>query len=172
MRWRRRRRAARRCAGGARDHLHARQGSGAVRARHARRAVESARRGVMRDEAGVVAEVRRRAGIDSRLPGARRRRGGRLSRAAGLGSEVAAAVLARYGHLEAIPEDWRTWGVNAASPAALAATLAARARPRIAVPRLATLRTDIPLFESWTSCSGTARRRRVRRHSERGLTRR
>ena len=42
----------------------------------------------------------------------------------GWGAKSAAAVLARFGHLEAIPEDWRTWGVNAAEPGALARTLA------------------------------------------------
>jgi 5'-3' exonuclease len=42
----------------------------------------------------------------------------------GWGAKSSAAVLSRYGHLEAIPADWRTWGVNAASPAALSATLA------------------------------------------------
>ena len=66
----------------------------------------------------------------------------------GWGAKSAAAVLARFGHLEAIPEDWRTWGVNAASPAALAATLA-RDRDRAFLFRdLATLRTDLALFES------------------------
>ena len=57
-------------------------------------------------------------------------------------------MLAKFGHLEAIPDDWRAWHVNAASPAALAATLA-RERDRALLFRdLATLRTDIPLFES------------------------
>src|SRR5205085_1342912 len=42
----------------------------------------------------------------------------------GWGAKSTAAVLARFGHLEAIPEDWRAWGVNAASPSALAGTLA------------------------------------------------
>ena len=57
-------------------------------------------------------------------------------------------MLARYGHLEAIPADWRTWGVNAASPAALSATLA-RDRERAFLFRdLATLRTEIPVFEN------------------------
>ena len=56
-------------------------------------------------------------------------------------------MLARYGHLEAIPEDWRTWGVNAANPAALPLTLA-RERDRAFLFRdLATLRTDIPVFD-------------------------
>jgi 5'-3' exonuclease len=66
----------------------------------------------------------------------------------GWGAKSAAAVLARYGHLESIPADWRTWGVNAASPAALASTLA-RERDRALLFRdLATLRSDIPLFQS------------------------
>jgi 5'-3' exonuclease len=67
---------------------------------------------------------------------------------AGWGAKSAAAVLAKYGRLEAIPDDWRTWGVNAASPASLAGTLA-RDRDRAFLFRdLATLRCDIPLFES------------------------
>jgi 5'-3' exonuclease len=67
---------------------------------------------------------------------------------AGWGAKSAAAVLARYGHLEAIPGDWRTWGVNAASPGTLAATLA-RERDRAFLFRdLATLRSDVPLFTS------------------------
>jgi 5'-3' exonuclease len=66
----------------------------------------------------------------------------------GWGAKSAAAVLARYGHLESIPDDWRTWGVNAASPARLAQTLA-RERDRALLFRLlATLRTDVTVFES------------------------
>jgi 5'-3' exonuclease len=66
----------------------------------------------------------------------------------GWGAKSAAAVLARYGHLESIPEDWRTWGVNAASPAALSLTLA-RDRDRAFLFRdLATLRTNLPVFTS------------------------
>ena len=66
----------------------------------------------------------------------------------GWGAKSTAAVLARYGHLEAIPEDSREWRVNAASAATLAATLL-RERDRAYLFRdLATLRTDIPLFES------------------------
>lgn len=64
----------------------------------------------------------------------------------GWGPKSAAAVLAKYVHLESIPDDWRTWGVNAASPGALAATLA-RERDRAFLFRdLATLRTELPLF--------------------------
>jgi 5'-3' exonuclease len=67
---------------------------------------------------------------------------------AGWGAKSAAAVLAKYGHLEMIPPDWTTWGVNATRAGALAATLV-RERDRVLLFRdLATLRTDIALFES------------------------
>jgi 5'-3' exonuclease len=66
----------------------------------------------------------------------------------GWGPKSAAAVLARYGHLESIPEDWRTWGVNAASPAALASTLARDRKLALLFRDLATLRDDLPLFTS------------------------
>jgi hypothetical protein len=57
-------------------------------------------------------------------------------------------VLGRYGHLEAIPDDWRTWGVNAASPARLARVLAEQREHAYLFRTLATLRTDIAVFES------------------------
>jgi 5'-3' exonuclease len=66
----------------------------------------------------------------------------------GWGPKSTAAVLAKYGHLENIPDDWRAWGVNAASPAALAATLARDRERALLFRRLATLREDVPLFES------------------------
>lgn len=66
----------------------------------------------------------------------------------GWGAKSTAAVLSRYGRLEDIPEDWRTWRVNAAGASSLAATLA-RERDRAYLFRtLATLREDIPLFDS------------------------
>ena len=66
----------------------------------------------------------------------------------GWGAKSAAAVLAKFGHLESIPADWRTWGVNASRPGALAETLE-RERDRVLLFRdLATLREDIALFDS------------------------
>ena len=65
----------------------------------------------------------------------------------GWGAKSAAAVLARFGHLESIPADYRDWHVNAASPARLAETLA-RERDRALLFRtLAMLRTDLALFD-------------------------
>jgi 5'-3' exonuclease len=66
----------------------------------------------------------------------------------GWGAKSAAAVLARYGHLESIPADWRTWHVNASSPRALAGTLAHERDRALLFRELATLRTDICLFDS------------------------
>jgi len=66
----------------------------------------------------------------------------------GWGAKSTAAVLARYGHLEAIPADFRVWGVNAANPGALAHTLARNRDLAFLFRDLATLRCDIPLFDS------------------------
>jgi 5'-3' exonuclease len=64
----------------------------------------------------------------------------------GWGAKSTAAVLAKFGHLESIPVDSREWHVDAASANSLAATLS-RERDRALLFRtLATLRTDIPLF--------------------------
>jgi len=65
----------------------------------------------------------------------------------GWGAKSSAAVLAKYVHLESIPKDYREWRVNATGAATLAATLA-REWDIVQLFRvLATLRTDIPLFE-------------------------
>ena len=66
----------------------------------------------------------------------------------GWGAKSAAAVLARYGHIEAIPADWRTWGVNAANAGALSRVLAEERDRALLFRTLATLRTDLPLVQS------------------------
>jgi 5'-3' exonuclease len=65
----------------------------------------------------------------------------------GWGAKSTAAVLARFGRLEDIPSDWRDWHVNAASPASLAATLARDREYAYLFRTLATLRTDVDVFE-------------------------
>jgi 5'-3' exonuclease len=65
----------------------------------------------------------------------------------GWGAKSSAAVLAKFAHLESIPADSRDWRVNVTNAGTLAATLA-RERDRALLFRtLATLRTDIALFE-------------------------
>jgi 5'-3' exonuclease len=65
----------------------------------------------------------------------------------GWGAKSTAAVLAKFGHLESIPEDWREWRVNAANAGALAQTLSEQRDQALLFRTLATLRTDIPLFD-------------------------
>jgi 5'-3' exonuclease len=106
------------------------------------------RRNAMRDEAGIVSKFGvQPASIPDYLalvgdaadgyPGLR-----------GWGPKSTAAVLAKFGHLEAIPEDSRAWQVNAANAATLAATLVREREHALLFRDLATLRSDIPLFES------------------------
>jgi 5'-3' exonuclease len=66
---------------------------------------------------------------------------------AGWGVKSTAAVLAKYGHVEAIPADWRRWSVNAANAGRLADTLTREHDRALLFRTLATLRTDIDLFE-------------------------
>jgi 5'-3' exonuclease len=65
----------------------------------------------------------------------------------GWGAKSTAAVLAKFGHLESIPEDWREWKVNAAQASALAHTLLRERDQALLFRTLATLRTDIALFD-------------------------
>ena len=66
---------------------------------------------------------------------------------AGWGAKSSAAVLAKFIRLEAIPKDCREWQVNAANAGALAATLCEHWDDAILFRTLATLRTDITLFD-------------------------
>ena len=60
----------------------------------------------------------------------------------GWGAKSSAAVLARYEHLEAIPEHAIAWEVTVRGPTKLAATLAAERDRAMLFRDLATLRTD------------------------------
>jgi 5'-3' exonuclease len=64
----------------------------------------------------------------------------------GWGAKSSAAVLAKFLHLEAIPKDCREWRVNATNASALADTLCREWDSALLFRRLATLRTDIALF--------------------------
>jgi 5'-3' exonuclease len=67
---------------------------------------------------------------------------------AGWGAKSAAAVLARFGHIKAIPEDHRAWGLDLVRAGSLAATLARDRELAELFRELATLRTNVPVFES------------------------
>jgi 5'-3' exonuclease len=66
----------------------------------------------------------------------------------GWGAKSAAAVLARFKHLESIPDDWQTWSVNARNAAGLSRTLNENRDLAMLFRTLATLKIDIPLFTS------------------------
>ena len=65
----------------------------------------------------------------------------------GWGAKSSAAVLAKFLHLESIPKDCREWRVNAANASALAGTLCREWDRAVLFRTLATLRTDIALFD-------------------------
>ena len=65
----------------------------------------------------------------------------------GWGAKSSAAVLAKFVHLEFIPLDSREWRVNAANASALAGTLSRERERALLFRTLATLRTDIALFD-------------------------
>jgi 5'-3' exonuclease len=65
----------------------------------------------------------------------------------GWGAKSTAAVLAKFGHIESIPPDSREWRVDVANAGSLARTLAGERDHAMLFRMLATLRTDIALFE-------------------------
>lgn len=64
------------------------------------------------------------------------------------GAKSASAVLSRYEHLEAIPDDHLQWGLPGARALRLAENLRAHKEAAFLYRRLATLRRDVPLEQS------------------------
>jgi 5'-3' exonuclease len=106
------------------------------------------RKNITRDELGVVAKF----GVEpASIPDYLALVGDSADGFPGLpgwGAKSAAAVLAKFNHLESIPSDWREWGVNVASPKALSSTLVANLDRALLFRVLATLRTDVPVLDS------------------------
>ncbi len=65
----------------------------------------------------------------------------------GWGAKSSAAVLSKFAHLEFIPADSGEWHVNVSNAGALAHTLVEQREQALLFRTLATLRTDIPLFD-------------------------
>jgi len=65
----------------------------------------------------------------------------------GWGAKSSAAVLAKFLHIESIPKDHSEWHVNAANAGTLASTLSIQREQALLFRTLATLRTDIELFD-------------------------
>jgi 5'-3' exonuclease len=64
------------------------------------------------------------------------------------GAKSAAALLARYEHVERIPDDSGHWDVTVRGASALAGSLRGSRADAVLFKRLATLRTDAPLAET------------------------
>jgi len=66
----------------------------------------------------------------------------------GWGKKAAASVLSNYAQLEDIPKDWKQWVPSIRNSRNLAATLFSLWDDALLYRKLATLRTDVPVFES------------------------
>jgi 5'-3' exonuclease len=106
------------------------------------------RRGIVLDEAGVVAKF----GVPpASIPDWLALVGDAADGFPGIpgwGARAAADVLSRFVHLEAIPEDPGTLGLPAGRAARLAESLAAHHDEALLYRRLARLRVDVPLKET------------------------
>jgi len=105
-------------------------------------------RNIVRDEAGVVAKF----GVPPRsipdylavvgdsadgFPGV-----------SGWGPKAAASTLSRYTHLEDIPKDWREWHPSIRKARTLSSSLLNAWSDALLFRTLATLRLDVPVFET------------------------
>jgi 5'-3' exonuclease len=66
----------------------------------------------------------------------------------GWGKKAASTLLSRYIHIENIPSDWHQWASSIRSAKTLAESLQASLDDALLFRRLATLRTDVPVFDT------------------------
>lgn len=66
----------------------------------------------------------------------------------GWGQKAAASAFSRYPHLEAIPKDWREWHSSIRRARALAESLFNEWNEALLFRTLATLRLDVPIFDT------------------------
>jgi 5'-3' exonuclease len=66
----------------------------------------------------------------------------------GWGQKAAALVLSQYPHLEDIPKDWQAWHPSIRRARALSESLVGAWDDALLFRRLATLRLDVPVFET------------------------
>jgi len=79
------------------------------------------------------------------------------------GEKSASAVLSKYRHLEAIPEDHRKWGLSAGRALRLAENLRSQWEDALLFRRLATLRTDVPLEQNLKDLQWRGASKRLRK---------
>jgi 5'-3' exonuclease len=106
------------------------------------------RRGILRDEAGVETKFGvKPASIPDYLAVLGDSADG-FPGIPGWGAKAASHALSRYGHLENIPKDWRVWHPSIGSARRLATSLFNSWDDALLFRTLATLRVDVPVFES------------------------
>ena len=81
----------------------------------------------------------------------------------GWGEKSTSAVISKYKHLEAIPEDHRKWGLSAGRALRLAENLRSQWEDALLFRRLATLRTDVPLEQNLRDLHWRGARKRLKR---------
>jgi len=79
----------------------------------------------------------------------------------GIGQKTATALLARYGHIEDIPPDPRTWAIKIRGAERIAKALTDHREDALFYRRLATLVTDVPLPETLEDLTYRGVRRRA-----------
>jgi 5'-3' exonuclease len=66
----------------------------------------------------------------------------------GWGAKAAAQVLSQYSHLELVPKDWRQWQTSIRRARLLSESLLSAWNDALLFRTLATLRTDVPVFDT------------------------
>ncbi len=106
------------------------------------------RRDIVRDEAGVVAKFGvKPPSIPDYLAVVGDSADG-FPGVHGWGAKAAAATLSQYAHLEDIPKDWRDWHPTIRKARALSESLSSAWNDALLFRTLATLRLDVPVFDT------------------------
>ncbi|MFZ0286919.1 MAG: 5'-3' exonuclease H3TH domain-containing protein [Terriglobales bacterium] len=125
------------------------------------------RRDIIRDEAGVVAKFGvKPSSIPDYLavvgdsadgfPGVK-----------GWGEKAAALTLSQYPHLESIPKDWRNWHPSIRRARPLAESLFSAWDDALLFRTLATLRLDVPVFDTIEALRWNGPRAGFEKHAQR-----
>ena len=106
------------------------------------------RRDILRDEAGVVAKFGvRPQSIPDYLAVVGDSADG-FPGLPGWGAKAAALILSQYSHLEDIPKDWREWNPSIRKARSLSESLLQGWSDALLFRTLATLRLDVPVFDT------------------------
>src|SRR5258706_4685535 len=106
------------------------------------------RQNILRDEAGVVAKFGvKLQSIPDYLAVVGDSADG-FPGVPGWGAKAAAATLSQYRHLESVPKDWRAWDPSIKRARVLSESLFTAWNDALLFRTLATLRLDVPVFDS------------------------